>query len=460
LVSTADAEETIMKRSWTLATAGIIVALSGCNNFLDSPKAVADPNNPTVATRDQLFVGVQANTFGLVEGYIPMLVCLWMQQCAGVNSRFVQTEGEYGITAGSLDFTFSTFYTGGGLIGIRTVQARADEAGDKVYKGIAEVHEAMIMMLAADSWGDIPYREAVTNKTPAFDPQMQIYDDLLALLDKAIADLNGAGAGPGIVDMVYEGDKTKWIQAAHTLKARLYLRRVERTGNSEYTKALAEAKQGISSADNDWLTLHSQANGERNVWQQFQTTSGFGQDLVAGAALVNIMKTQNDSRLADYFGPAPNGGFGGFDVTVGTTNLNGVSPLAGGRASDPEFRQPIITYDENQLIIAEASFQLGDRATATTALNGVRSRHRKSAISSPTLADIMTEKYITLFQNPEAWSDYKRTCLPTLKPAVGRTVVPGRFLYAQTEVQTNPQPSTNNDDIFDRRNANDPKSCQ
>jgi hypothetical protein len=72
----------------------------------------------------------------------------------------------------------------------------------------------------------------------------------------------------------------------------------------------------------------------------------------------------------------------------------------------------------------------------------------------------MTEKYITLFQNPEAWSDYKRTCLPTLKPAVGRTVIPGRFLYAQTEVQTNPQPATNNDDIVDRRNANDPKSCQ
>jgi hypothetical protein len=164
--------------------------------------------------------------------------------------------------------------------------------------------------------------------------------------------------------------------------------------------------------------------------------------------------------LAEYFGPAPGGGFGGFDVTVGTTNLNSVSPLAGGRASDPEFRQPIITYDENQLIVAEASFQLGDRATATSALNTVRARHRKSAISSPTLVDIMTEKYIALFQNPEAWSDYKRTCLPSLKPAVGRTVIPGRFLYGQTEVQTNPQPATDNDDILDRRNANDPKSCQ
>jgi hypothetical protein len=449
-----------MKSSSRLAAVVTALALTGCNNFLDSPKAVADPNNPTVATRDQLFVGVQANTFGLEEGYIPMLVCLWMQQCAGINSRFVQTEGEYGITAGSLDFTFSSFYIGGGLIGIRAVEARADEAGDKVYKGVAEVHEAMIMMLAADSWGDIPYREAVTKQTPIFDPQMQVYDDLLALLDKAIADLNGAGAGPGIADMVYEGDKTLWIQAAHTLKARLYLRRVEKLGNGEYTKALAEARLGISAPANDWQTQHSQANGERNVWQQFQTTSGFGQDLVAGAALVNIMKAQSDSRLANYFGTAPNGGFGGFDVTVGTTPPNTVSPLAGGRASNPTFRQPIITYDETQLIIAEAAFQLGDRTTAATALNTVRTRNKKANITSPTLNDIMTEKYIALFQNPEVWNDYKRTCLPTLRPAVGRRSIPGRFLYGQTEVQTNPQPQTAGDDIVDRRNANDVKSCQ
>ena len=50
----------------------------------------------------------------------------------------------------------------------------------------------------------------------------------------------------------------------------------------------------------------------------------------------------------------------------------------------------------------------------------------------------MTEKYIALFQNPEAWNDYKRTCLPVLKPARGRTRIPGRLFYGSTEEQTNP----------------------
>ena len=71
--------------------AAVLVGLSGCSNFLDSPKAVNDPNNPTGATRDQLFAGVQANTFGNEEGPVAMLICQWMQQCAGTGGRFVDT---------------------------------------------------------------------------------------------------------------------------------------------------------------------------------------------------------------------------------------------------------------------------------------------------------------------------------------------------------------------------------
>ena len=50
----------------------------------------------------------------------------------------------------------------------------------------------------------------------------------------------------------------------------------------------------------------------------------------------------------------------------------------------------------------------------------------------------MTEKYIALFQNPEVWNDYKRTCLPVLKPARGKSRIPGRIFYGSTEEQTNP----------------------
>jgi hypothetical protein len=227
-----------MRRITTIIPAALlVVGAAGCNSFLDSDKATSDPNSPSVASRNQLFVGAQASVFGQQEGGIAMLICQWMQQCAGVNGRFVDTQSNYNINAGTFDFQFSDVYRGGGLRAIRAVQASADAAGDKYYKGVAEVIEAMNIGFAADVWGNIPYREAAgDNPTPAYDPQLQVYDDLQKLLDQAITDINGAGAGPGGFDLVY-GDlsaaaqKTAWIQAAHTLKARLYLHTVEAASN-------------------------------------------------------------------------------------------------------------------------------------------------------------------------------------------------------------------------------------
>ena len=442
-----------------------IVALavpSACNSFLDSEKAVADPNNPTQATTNQLFVGTVANIFGQQEGPVAMNICEWVQQCAGTGGRFVDTQGTYTIDSDTFDGSFQSIYVGGGLNQIHQVEANATASGDKLYLGIAQVVEAMDVLWGTDVWGDMPYREAVgSSTTPAFDPQQQIYADLLALLDKAIANIGAGGTGPGGYDLVYGGSATKWTEAAHTLKARIYLHQEEKLGVAQYTSALAEAKKGISAPANDWLTIHSPATSERNLWAQFQLTS-FGQDLVAGSTLAKLMVAQNDPRLPDYFAQNSHGGYAGYDVSTQTTPGDSISSILGSnRTNDPTFSQPIITYDETQLIIAEAAFQTNDKPTATTAFNNVRTRYHKATIASPTLTDIMNEKYILMFQNVEAWNDYKRTCIPALKPARNKLAVPGRFLYGTTETQTNPdQPAVQNEPaLATGRNWNDPAGC-
>jgi hypothetical protein len=441
--------------------ASLAGALAGCSNFLNSDKAIANPNNPTAATTNQLFVGTLANVFGEQEGPVAMLVCQWMQQCAGVGGRFVDQQGTYSISSGSFDGSFQSIYTGGGLEQIRAVEANADASGDRLYKGITEVVEAMDVMWGADIWGDMPYREAVgASSTPKFDPQQQIYADLLSLLDKAIADMGAGGTGPGAYDLVYNGSAAKWIEAAHTLKARVYLHQVEKIGASQYTSALAEAKKGISTPANDWKTKHSGATSERNLWAQFQLTS-FGQDLVAGSTLAKLMVAQNDPRLPDYFAKNAQGGYGGYDVVTQTTPGSEISSVLGSnRTADPTFSQPIITYDENQLIIAEAAFQTGDKVSAATALNTVRARYGKTPIAAPTLTDIMSSKYIALFQNVETWNDWKRTCIPAMKPSRGKQAIPGRLLYGQTEEQTNSNtPASTAQNLFTVRNWNDPAGC-
>jgi hypothetical protein len=462
-----------MRKSFLLAGAVSIAAtVAACTSFLTDPNASTDPNNPASVTTAQLFTGIQAAQFLQQEGNEAFLTCLFMQQCQGVGGRFASQESEYTITNGVTVAEFAAIYGAGGLLDIKTIEARSDSAGDLQFKGIVEVWEALVVGTAADVYGDIPYREAASAEAhPHFDPQLQVYDDIEAKLDQAITDLAGAGPGPGANDFVYGGDVAKWTAAANTLKARYLLHQVEARGTTKYQDAIVAATNGIGSHDGDLLTFHTSATFERNVWYQFQVNSGFGDDLVAGATLVNIMNAQSDPRRPQYFGKTPNGTYGGVDINGGV-GPNGVSGLKGLR-DDPSFRQPIVTSDENTLILAEANFVLHGAAAAQPFLDQERTSNGLSPLTA-TLPSIMTEKYIALFQNIEVWSDYKRTCLPALhpfdNPSFGNQI-PGRLFYGQSEENTNANtPSTaqqlqhggdavSGAGINGFRNPNDPNPC-
>jgi starch-binding outer membrane protein, SusD/RagB family len=449
-------------------------AIAGCSSFLDAERATRDPNLPSAATRDQLFVGAQANVFAQQEGPLAMIVCQWMQQCSGINGRFVQVQDSYNVNAGTFDLPFQEIYSAGGLLSLRAIQASAAADGDVVYQGIAQVLEALLIGTTADIWGNIPYSEAVAdNPEPAFDGQMAVYTALQTLLDQAITNIDGAGSGPPLADDLFYGTtraggenteaarKAQWKQAARTLKARYHMHTAEVLGSAAYTAARTAAAGGISTPDNDLLTRHTGTTSERNMWVQFQETSGFGLDLVAGKRLVDIMTPDNDPRLPDYFAQNELGGYGGNDVTVegGTPDGRVISPLFGSGRHLSEFRQPLVTWEENQLIIAEASLALGDLATAQTALNAVRAAHGKGVVVA-TLQSVMEEKYISLFQNLEVWNDWKRTCFPRLRPAFGKTAIPGRLYYGQTEEQTNDNtPASSEQNLFTVFNPNDPNRC-
>ncbi len=456
------------------ASLGLLLAAAACGSFLTGDKLSNDPNQPSAATRDQLFVGVQANMFSSQENSVAMTVCMWMQQCAGVGGRFVDQYSHYVIDEFSWDGNWSNVYTGGGLIDLRKIEASAAAAGDSVYLGIAKVWEAFDIGVAADLWGNIPFTDAVgSDPTPTLDGQASVYDSVQSLLTQAIGELGGPGAGPGPQDLVYGGDKASWIEAANTLKARFYLHRVEAAASRPaiYDSVIKYALQGISSTAGDLKTFHTSATSERNIWYQFQLTT-FGQDVVAGKALVDIMKGRNDPRLPEYYGKNNGGGYGGQDMNVGQPS-DSISAIKGGGRNVPDFPQPLVTYQENELILAEAYNQTGNDALALTRLNNARAvvpLPGLVGIIGPALFDsIMTEKYVALFQNIEVWNDYRRTCIPALTPyrtangasPIWRDKIPGRLYYGGTEGNVNSHIPTPAQQVSTNgfRNQNDTADC-
>jgi starch-binding outer membrane protein, SusD/RagB family len=463
---------------------GLVLGAAGCGSFLVGDKLTNNPNSPSQATAEQLFVGVQANMFSMQENTVAMTVCMWMQQCMGVGGRFVDQFAHYTVNEFSWDGNWFQVYTGGGLVDLRKIEATEAAAGDSTFLGIAKIWEAFDMGVAADLWGDVPYSDAVgSNPTPTLDGQLAVYSAVQTLLSQAITELSsGKGVGPLGNDLVFNCDSTLakrslWIAAAHTLKARFLLHTVEAnpgTAATIYGNAITEASAGIGGTAGDLKTFHTGATSERNIWYQFQTTT-FGQDVVAGKTLVDIMRARSDPRLPEYFGTNKGGGYGGEDVNVPQPG-DSVSALSQSLRQCPDpsscglFRQPLVTYQENELILAESYNKTSNDALALVHLNNARAVPGLSALAAvtgPALLDsIMIEKYVTMFQNIETWNDYRRTCLPALVPdttanPIFRKKIPGRLYYSGSEGNVNPHipdPSTQlGTNGF--RNANDTADC-
>lgn len=476
-----------------LLSAALAGGTVGCGDFLSGPGIDKDPNNITNLTRPgPLYLGVQALQSVQFEGQLARNAAEYVQQIAG-HSRQQIGYDLYGIGPSDVDGYFSAVYGsaitiqgGGGLLDIHKMLQLARGVNDSLYLGIGKVYEALVVGMAASIWGDIPYREAAdsTNQTPAFDPQLQVYADVLTQLDSAIFFMAAApgppNAGPPSdnSELIYidrGGDAAAlaavYTQVAHSLKARYYMHLAE-VDPANYALALAEVPLGINTPANDMNWYHDQSPTGQNVWWQFMATRG---DIAPGAALVEVLKrriaagVEDDARLNLYFqqalfDPDPDvtgdealvgfwgrrpGGTRNMQTAPGIYNGSG-SPAGAGGAGDPganfsnfnfidvdvdpgDMRMPVITYAETQLIGAEAAFQTGGQGAAQPFLDAARAQRSYGARGTvanvlpplapvpATLENIMEEKYVTLFLNIEAWNDYKRTCLPALAPSPAAT---------------------------------------
>lgn len=115
--------------------------------------------------------------------------------------------------------------------------AEGDAEGNAIYAGIGRVLRAYVYMNMVDLWGDVPYSQANNPEFefPEADKSADIYNSLLADINKAISDFSNTSAAnklrPGANDLFYKGDVAKWTRAANTLKLKLLVQ--SRTAKEE-----------------------------------------------------------------------------------------------------------------------------------------------------------------------------------------------------------------------------------
>lgn len=251
--------------------------------------------------------------------------------------------------------------------------------------GISKVVEAHAVGTATSIWGDIPYSEAITNQDnpqfdPKFDKQSDVYIALQLKLDDAITELSTSGVATSLPeDIFFEGDPSKWIEVAYTLKARYYLQ------TKQYGLAYTAAQNGISSnASTLKFVPPSRDTGAENLLYRFMsgragymTTNidNYSAGLLGTTASYNRnnAKTNEQARNKYY---------------TDTKHRNNTTKRITGELTT----MYLVSYQENLLILAEAGARTIDFATGLGHLNAVR-----ALIASGTLFDKVSSSDVLLY---------------------------------------------------------------
>jgi hypothetical protein len=450
-------------------------------------KVNENPNSPTAAPAGAVFTNAVVNGVArfLGWGYNGRGTALVVQHLA--EAQYPDEDQYKRLEAGDTQGIFNGPYTAELEDLQKVVQSGTDNERPAIY-GPALSMQALIFQYLTDTFGDVPYSEALKGDSedrvllPKYDAQKDIYAGLLAALTKAATDMATPGTVTlGSADPIYGGSAAAWQRFANTLRARLALRLINvdpTTATSELQKAF-NGPGGVFRSNDDNAVMRWPGDGVfNNSWSDnFKTRD----DHRLSRTLMNILLANNDPRTGIYAQPTtadptkyagmPNGlradsanKWLNFASRLGEGFFPGATAygnFGGNGASQPSY---VLTYAELLFIKAEAAergiaglsaAQAGqfyrDAITASLEQWGVTSSAAISAfLAQPGVAykggveglkQIAVQKYVALFTDGgNAWAEWRRTCQPsTLVPGPAAVVnyIPRRFKYSTTETSAN-----------------------
>ncbi|MEO1653256.1 MAG: SusD/RagB family nutrient-binding outer membrane lipoprotein, partial [Bacteroidota bacterium] len=369
----------------------ILMGASACGDLVDGINQ--DPNNPTSASYQNILTGAQVGNIILNTGETARRAGIFCGYYTGIDRQH-QGFSNYTLTTSDFNSLWFDVYVDTYRNALTTETAAESEGLAGVTKGIAQVIQAQAIGMAASLYGDVPFREAgrIEVDNPGYEDQMGVYAGVQALLDEAIMNLqSGVDRPAGGADIYFDGDATKWIEVAYTLKARMYMH------TREYAEAFNAAQQGISSLANAMYGPHGMGLEESNLTYQFFAVEVRGADVVTSDFMASLV--QADTSLnpipANYRGNAKTNEAARFNFYFVNNSL-GVQPNTneGGFAGQTS-PSPMVTYEENLLILAEAGVRTQGFAQGLSRLNDFRAFMATGGyLSNADLAQVQYDPYV------------------------------------------------------------------
>ena len=294
-----------------ISMALMLTTLTSCKDsgFLDINY---NPNYPSTASAKYLVAAGEASTVSVMGLYASLTGDMWCQYTTQGNSaNQYNTLCSYATTTATSIPPVTTLWQNGyanALEDLKLAIADAESKGDWNWWLMAKVLTAYNYMMLTDSYGDIPFTEALdaTIANPKFDDSKTVvYPGIIALLDEAIAKeadaLTANAKSPvGNYDCFLGGDLSKWVAFAKSLKLKAYLK--DYASNASQIASLLSAG-GLLEEDCVWTAWEDATNKSNPLYEynirQLNTT----ENIRACQTFFDYMLMNNDPRIVYIYEP-------------------------------------------------------------------------------------------------------------------------------------------------------------
>jgi hypothetical protein len=198
---------------------------------------------------------------------------------------------------------------------LAAVSKLATTEGNMANVAAADILKCVVGAFLTEKYGDIPFTEAVNgrdgNLFPKFDSQKVVYETMFDMLTRAAATLSDPNAKglPADHDVLFKGDKTKWVKFANSLKFRLMVHSYEafkKAGKDlgPDMQAIASSNNYMSSvADNAGLSFPGTTEAESWYLQRNWGTGNSFTEQKPTKYLIDQMVAFDDPRMYVIFAP-------------------------------------------------------------------------------------------------------------------------------------------------------------
>jgi len=292
-----------------LSVVVLFTTLTSCENYLDVNKNpnVAEEVDPSLLFSTATVYYANLRSSG--DLYVPMALAGQSIATGGSNPTGWGTpsEEQYQISPFFTGNTWRALYTN---VAANLTQAiELAESATPVNNNAAAQAKVLKAMAAYDittTFGDVPFSEAWNTEIsyPHFDPQQQVLEGVVALLDEAYAQFDEDS--PLKIegnDLFYGGDISKWKRLARSVKLRTLMTMVDKDPSKAAAIGQMVTEGGmINSADDNALIYYQETSGRRNPKYEIGLQYNGGQNFFFGSTdVVAFMNDLDDPRLPQFF---------------------------------------------------------------------------------------------------------------------------------------------------------------